>query len=389
MRNHRPTVLLMTNFSGGGGAEQQLMALASGVDKQRFRVLVVTLWPGPLDMEMKQISGVEFICLRRAGKFDPSPMFRIMRILSQRRVEVIQPFLSLATLFGLLPAFLVRTPVKVVTERCGVRKNQRRVSKVIGKLEDFLGRFAQIAVANSSAGQRLLMDRGYRLEKTMVIYNGLNLARLEVNPVQAAKIRAEKGLKSGDPVVGISAWINPTKGHFTFLKSARIIHERRPEVRFAVLGDGILRPDLEVMAKKLKLTEQVIFLGAHQDVGNYLSLFDVSVLSSVDHEGCSNSILEAMALGKPVVATDVGGNRELVIPGENGLLVPPGEPVALAQAILSLLDDPERARQMGEKGRARVLSQFNQEQMVAYYQELWLELLGRKSRDGGGNHAKS
>ncbi len=383
MINHRPTVLLMTIFSGSGGAEQQLMALASGIDKQRFRVLVVNLYPGPLDAQIKQMPGVEFICLNRAGRYDFLPMFRVMRILLRRHVDIIQPFLTPATLFGLLPAFLVRTPVKVVTERCGVRNNSHRGYKTLCIVEDFFGRFAQLAVANSGAGQRLLIDRGYGPEKTRVIYNGLDMTRLEVDPAQAAKIRAEKGLKPGEAVVGISAWINSAKDHFTFLKSARIIHECRPEVRFALLGDGLLRPHLESLAKELNISTHVVFFGAQVEVGTYLSLFDVLVSSSVDHEGCSNSILEAMALGKPVVATDIGGNRELVIPGENGFLVPPGEPVALAQAVLSLLDDPERARQMGEKGRARVLSQFNQERMVADYQKLWLELLGRRSRDGG------
>jgi glycosyltransferase involved in cell wall biosynthesis len=160
-------------------------------------------------------------------------------------------------------------------------------------------------------------------------------------------------------------------------------------VRFAVLGEGILRPAMETLAKELGIAEKVVFLGKHVMVGNYLSLFDISVLSSIDHEGCSNSILESMFLGKPVVATDVGGNRELVIPGENGLLVPPRDPEALAQAILSLLDDPERARQMGDKGRSIVLSQFSQERMVADYQELWLNLLEKNISDEGGSYAAS
>jgi len=389
VRNHKPTVLLMTNLSGGGGAEQQLIALASGIDKQLFNVIVITLYPGPLDEYLQQLPGVEFICLKRVNRYDLSPILRIMRLLRQRRVNVIQPFLSSATLFGLLPAFLVRTPVKVVTERCGVRNNPRRIDYVICTLEDFLGHFAQIAVANSVAGQRLLIDRGYRPEKTTVIYNGLDFRRLEVDPVRVAEIRTETGLKPGEPVVGISAWISPVKDHATFLKSASIVHEYRPEVHFAILGDGSLRSDLEVMAKKLKLAKQVVFLGAHQQVGNYLSLFDVSVLSSVDHEGCSNSLLEAMALGKPVVATDVGGNKELVIPGENGFLVPAREPKALAEAVLSLLDDPEQARQMGENGRAKVLSQFSQKHMVTQYQDLWLKLLKGKSEGEVKSRAKS
>jgi L-malate glycosyltransferase len=381
VEDHRPTVLIVTNYSGaGGGAEQQLLALAAGVDKNRFRVLIVSLYHGNIDNG--EIPGVEVICLNRSGKFDFSPMLRIMKILRQNHVDIIQPFLSPATLFGIVPASLVGTPIKIITERCGVRNNPGRGYKLICLLEDFFGRRAPIAVANSIAGQRMLIERGYKEQKTAVIYNGLNVKRLDVDPARVAKILDETGLKSGQPVVGIAAWISPAKDHAGFVKSASMILKQRPDVRFAILGGGPLKLDIEVMVKDMGLTEQVIFLGTHNQVGDYLSLFDVAVLSSKDHEGCSNSILEYMFLGKPVVATDVGGNRELVIPGENGCLVTPNNPEALAQAILSLLDDPEKARRMGERGRARVLSEFSQERMVANYQALWSDLLEKKSGKG-------
>lgn len=382
MTNQQHNVLLITNYSGaGGGAEQQLLTLAAGVDKQQFRVTVVSLYHG--DFEAEEVPGAEFICLQRSGKYDFSPILRLMKILKHNHIDIIQPFLSPATLFGIIPAFLVGTPIKVITERCGVRKNPGWGYKLYCILEDLFGRKAQVAVANSGAGQRMLIDRGYSAEKTMVIYNGLDTRRLKVDPAQVSKIREETGLKPGRPVVGIAAWVAPAKDHAGFIKSARIILEHRPDVRFAILGDGPLLPEIEVMVKDMHLTERVVFLGKHNRVGNYLSIFDVCVLSSADHEGCSNSILEYMFLGKPVVATDVGGNRELVIQGENGYLVPPKNPEALAEAILGLLNDPDKARRMGEKGRDKVLEQFSQERMVADYQNLWLNLL--KERNGNGN----
>jgi glycosyltransferase involved in cell wall biosynthesis len=235
----------------------------------------------------------------------------------------------------------------------------------------------------------MLIERGYRPEKTTVIYNGLVTKRLEVDPARVEKIRQKIGLKAGQPVVGIAAWIIPAKDHAGFIKAAKIILDKRPEVQFAILGDGYLVPELEVMVKDLKLTESVFFLGKHNQVGDYLSLFDVGVLSSVDHEGCSNSILEYMYLGKPVVATDVGGNKELVVSGLNGYLVPPKKPEALADAILKLLDNPEEARRMGEIGRTRVHERFSQARMVADYQDLWLDLLEKSGRNGDRPNAAS
>ena len=388
MKNHLPTVVLMTNFPGfGGGAEQQLASLAKGIDKNKFRVLLVALHDG--NFAPWQIPQVECFSLKSKGKYDFLPMFRFMKILTQNHVDIVQPFLSPSTLFGLAPAFLVRTPIKVVTERCGVRNNPGLGYKLISMTEDFLGHFAEVAVANSIAGQNMLIDRGYKPEKTRVIYNGLELKRLEVDPVQVEKIRAEFGIKPGQPVVGIAAWISPVKDHASFIKAASIILKSKPEARFAILGDGLSRPDLEVMVEKMQLTGKVVFLGRQSQVGNYLALFDISVLSSIDHEGCSNSILESMYLGKPIIATDVGGNKELVIPDENGFLVPPKNPEALAQAILHLINDPEKARKMGENGRARILAEFRQERMVEYYQDLWLKLLEKKAAVRSGNHAQS
>jgi glycosyltransferase involved in cell wall biosynthesis len=386
MKNKLPTVLLMTNYPGFvGGAELQIYALANGIDKKKFRVILVALYDG--DFTPWRIPGVETINLKRRGKFDFLPILRIMKILMQNEVDIIQPFLTPSTLFGLLPAFLVRTPVRVVTERCGLRSVQRPGYKILRFLEDLLGHSSKIAVANSIAGQRMLIDRGYKPEKTCVIYNGLELNRLEADPVQVAKIQAETGLNPDEPVVGISAWIIPAKDHFTFLKSASIVIQHKPEVRFAILGDGILLPDLKALVDELNIAKQVVFLGSQAHVGDYLHFFDILVSSSIDHEGCSNSIMEAMVLGKAVVATDVGGNRELVISGENGLLVPPKNPEAMAQAILTLLNDPAHARKMGEKGRARILAEFSLEQMVTNYQDLWLNLLEEKALGGKISHA--
>jgi glycosyltransferase involved in cell wall biosynthesis len=381
MNNHLPTILLITNWAGVGGAEQQFRLLVKGIDKERFRVIAVTLYPGPFDKEMSEIPGIEYICLKRKGKYNFLPMLNILKILRQKRVDVVQPFLTPSTLYGLMPALLARTRVKVVTERCGLRTEQRLGYKILCFTEDVLGHSAQIAVANSIAGQQMLVERGYKPEKTSVIYNGLDLGRLKADPTRVAQIQVETGLASGGPIIGITAWVIPAKDHATFIKSAAIILKQKPGVRFAILGDGELVPDLKTLTCELNISKQVFFLGAQKDVGNYLHLFDILVSSSVDHEGCSNSLIEAMALSKPVVATDVGGNREVVIPGENGILVAPKDPEAMAKAILSLLDDPEQARSMGEKGRAMANSIFDQSSMVRQYQDLWLNLLGRKTPD--------
>jgi len=371
------------NRLGSGGAEQQLLELVRGIDKERFQPLVVSLYPGypgGVEPEVRQIPGVELICLNRKGKYDFLILNKMLFLLRQRKVDVIQPFLTPATFFGLLPAMINHTPVKVVTERSGVRLNISRGHKLYQKIEDFFTRFADSVVANSEAGMRLLVNRGINPARIKVIYNGINLERLTPDPNKVAQIRVRMGVPPDGMVVGIMAVLRPAKDHATFLQAAQVISQAMPQTRFAILGDGPLRASLENEAKELGLASHVVFYGLQRDVGSYISAFDVACLSSVDHEGCSNALLEAMALSKPVVATDIGGNRELVDHGKTGLLVPVRSPQALADAILTCLRQPDWARDMGQRARKMVLTRFSLERMVRDYEQLYEQAMRLKQR---------
>jgi glycosyltransferase involved in cell wall biosynthesis len=321
---------------------------------------------------------VELNSLYKKGKFDFFILLKVLRLLRQKRVDIIQPFLTPATFFGLLPATISRTPVKIVTERCGVRKDTHLGNSLYRKTEDSLTRFADWVVPNSKAGRDYLIDRGIKPARIKVIYNGINLQRLTPNPTEVAQIRNSMGLLTDGKIVGITASLTPAKDHITFLQAAKIIHENLPQVRFAIVGDGPLKPHLIDITRELGLESQVTFFGNQRDVGSFISAYDVACLSSTDHEGCSNATLEAMALGKPVVATDVGGNRELADNGKTGLLVPARNPQALANAILTCLEQPDLARKMGQHAREMVCQKFSLDRMVHDYEELYEETMRAK-----------
>jgi glycosyltransferase involved in cell wall biosynthesis len=231
-------------------------------------------------------------------------------------------------------------------------------------------------VANSEAGRSYLIDKGLPLDKTRVIYNGINLERLAVDD----NGREQQHFPTRTtPVVGIVARLDKEKDHHTFLRAASLINSAMPKVQFLVVGDGPLCQELERQARELGLEENVIFTGRQLRVAPYIERFDIAVLSSNANEGCSNFLLEAMAMGKPIVATDIGGNRELVANGENGFLVPAGEPVELAEAVLRMLKDRSLAKAMSEKGRRKFEAQFSIQRMVEDYQNLYLKLLRQKA----------
>ena len=328
------------------------------------------------------MQGVELICLNRKGQHDFSILFSISRLLRQRRVKIIQPFLTPASFFGLLPTLMNHRLVKIVTERCGVRLHPHLGSMLYRKAEDFFTRFADWVVANSQAGESYAISRGINPTRIKVIYNGINLERLAPNLATVARLRQNMRVPPGGKVVGITASLTTAKNHATFLQMAKLVSQAMPQTRFAVLGDGPLRSTLEEMAKELGIDSVVTFFGNQREVGSYISLYDIGCLTSVDHEGCSNATLEAMALGKPVVVTDIGGNREIVDHGKTGLVIPPKDPQAFSKAILTCLKQPDWTRQLGERARQKVLTQFSVERMVQDYQVLYESALKEKEKNG-------
>jgi glycosyltransferase involved in cell wall biosynthesis len=367
-------VCLLVNDLRIGGAERQLVELATGLDTRRFQPLVVTLYPGhPLEADLVH-AGVPVVSLDRRGRFDFGAVWRLRSLLRREDVSVIQPFLTPATFFGLTASILAGTPVRVVTERCGLRVNPGAGSNVYRFLEDRLTRFAAVAVPNSCAGAAYLRSRGIGSRKIRVIYNGVSPDRVSAPPQEVAAVRAGLGIPAEAPVVGIVASLQEAKDHRTFLAACALVREHYPAAHFVIVGDGELRTSLEKQAIALGLGAATHFTGNQARVAPLVASFDVSVLSSFDHEGCSNSILEAMGLARPVVCTDVGGNAELVQDGENGFVVPPKSPEAMAGRIMRLLGDPALSRSLGEAGRRRFQADFMLATMVRNYEDLYAEL---------------
>ena len=202
---------------------------------------------------------------------------------------------------------------------------------------------AVVAVSTDSADVARTVER-VPPDRLRVIHNGIDIgAIIPVPPTPR-----------GWHVVHV-ARLNAVKDQVTLLRAARLVLDREPAFRLDIVGDGEQRQALERLSADLGLGNAVRFHGFQMDVRPFLAGRDAFVLSSVS-EGIALTLLEAMAAALPVVATDVGGNREVVIAGETGFLVPPGDPAALARALITLLSDPARASQFGAAGRSRVTS---------------------------------
>ncbi|MBI4342291.1 MAG: glycosyltransferase [Candidatus Omnitrophica bacterium] len=365
------TVVYVVDDLNLGGAQRQLVELVQALPRDRYDVHIISLsatkraYVGAL-----RAGKIPVTCIAQSGKWSWRTFIQLYRVIRRLRPAVVHTGLFTADLYGRLAARLAGVRVVVSTVHSVDFDKPSRHVMADRLLRGLTDRF----IATAGAVRTVLNEReGVPPERTTVIYNGVNLR--EFTPASSnGHLRAELGLPAEDPVIGIVGRLVPVKDHETFLYAAALVRQAMPRSRFLIVGDGARRAPLEHLIDQLDLRGHVRFLGSRSEVAPVYDLLDLLVVSS-RYEGCCRVILEAMAMSKPVVATAVGGNPELVSSGRTGLLVPPEDPRHLADAILELLDHPDRARAMGRSARHRVEQRFSLERMVEETDRVYQELL--------------
>ena len=229
------------------------------------------------------------------------------------------------------------------------------------------------AVAISGEGVRaIVIAAGVAPERVVSIAAGIDSERFH-GGVSGKPVRDEFGL--GDaPLVGLVANVRGSKGHSVFLEAARTVVAAVPDIRFLIVGDGVGFDEVRGRVRRMGLDARVTLTGFRRDIPEVMAALDVLVLPSIRSEAIPQVIPQALAVGTPVVASTIGGSPELIRDGENGRLVPPADPHALADAILALLREPERARAMARAGQAMVQSQYTIDvtmaRTIAVYRDL-------------------
>jgi len=309
-------------------------------------------------------AGVSVEFVPRRVRWDMTVFVKLGRLIDDYRPDVIHTNGMMSSFYGLPLAKRRRIPLVNGSIRNAFAKGGVRWT-----LERFLLKCSDYRVANSRAGLR---SRAFPDEdpRNVVIYNGFDFARVE-------RLRANGAAPTADVhtwTVGMVAEFNRFKDYFTFIEAARILKQKRPNVSFCTVGDG---ETLKACTDAARDLPSVRFLGKRKDVEAVVDTFDIGVLCTFV-EGLSNSIMEYMALGKPVVATDGGGTRELVVEGETGLLVRPADPGALAAAIEYFLDCPDIATRMGRAGRERLRREFSMTRMIEATIALYRSAVGTR-----------
>jgi L-malate glycosyltransferase len=387
----RVTLLQFVTVFALGGTERHLVNLSRGLDRSLFDLQLACMNRSGYflkEFEEQSIPISEYPVHNLYGAGSVWQRLRFARELTTRRVAIVHSYNFHSNVFAIPAARLARTPVVLAS----IRDTGSHLSPAKRWVHRQVCRLADRVLVNADAIRRQLLSEGYADSKIRVIHNGIDLDRFaDLDQRGGPSLRGELGLPDGCPLIVLLARLDPVKRVEDFVDAAALVAAQDAKARFLVIGDDIVagnrpgsresdyRRQLTNQVDRLGLTGRLIFTGTRLDVTRFLSEVAVSVLPS-SSEGLSNTILESMAAGIPVVATAVGGTPELVDDGVTGFLVPPREPAALAGAILRLLEQPDLARRLGRAGRDKVHRKFGLHRMVAETERLYGQLLEAELR---------
>jgi glycosyltransferase involved in cell wall biosynthesis len=347
------------------GGQHQLLALLKGL-RQRGHEVHLICQPRSLLGERAGQNGITIHSLKVMSEVGPISLLRLISIFRKVRPDIVAYNTPKPIFIGTLASQFAPVSAKIIFRRVNfpLRKNPFSRLKSTWDIDSI------IAISESIKLQ--LQMCGIPASRIKTIYEGMDFS-LYTRPDQP-KHRA-----ANDPVViGTVAHLSPEKGLHYLIEAASLIPEVRTRMRFVIVGDGKCLQELRELSKNKGLDNVFDFAGFHPSILQFMKSFDIFALPSLS-EGLSSAILEAMAASLPIVATKVGGIPELVSDGENGLLVDPANPAALAQAIQHLADNPQEAALMGVRGRERMEKQFTLERKILETEQLCCALLQKSS----------
>jgi L-malate glycosyltransferase len=337
------------------GGQNQVLVTVLGLRALGHRTVLVAHPSGELRRRAEE--GLDFIPLAPRTEMDLSAAWRLTRVLKQLRPDIVHAHDPHGVAMASLALSMSTLPVKprlVASRRVDFHLRNTALSR-------WKYRQVDLFICASEAIRKMLVGDGIPRKRTVTVHEGIDLGK--VNAAPPADLHQDLWLPHGAPIVGNVAALVPHKGQRYLVEAAVKLLPDQPDARVVIAGEGELRPSLEQQIKQHHLEKHVLLAGFRPDILSLHKAFDIFVMSSVT-EGLGTSLLDAMACGKPVVATNVGGIPEVVADGETGILVPPRDPAAMAEALRQLLADPALRERMGAAGLVRVRTTFSAAHMV-------------------------
>jgi len=366
---------------GMGGAEKRMAALLSVMDKNKFCFSVCALQDKNKDFLVRQLSnaGVKFFNAGMRSALDLGAVFRVADIIKSENIDILHTHMFPGNTAGKLAGIIAGVPVIVGNEH-NVDDWKHPWHFMVDRL--LLKKTDKVIMVSEKVREFYIAKAGYKREKTVVIYNGVEDIP-ETSAETRREIREKYGFKEEDLVCVTAARYIPQKGIELILSAAESLRDIRG-IKFILLGEGPLRDKYLEFIREKNLEDKITVEDVKPDIYSYISSGDVVLLTSY-REGFSNFIIEAGALGKPVIATDVGGNGEAVEDGVSGFIIKPGDASMLREKILYFWNNRSRAAEFGAAGRDTVRRKFTIRKMAEETEKLYLALAEKINKRGGAD----
>lgn len=369
-----PVLFIETGGDIRGGGQISLINILKHINKICFKPYLVCSSDGTLRDEVNEFGiyseVIEIKSLKRLNIFSfLTAILKLCRFIKKWNIKIIHSNAAATrdTFYSAIAAKLMGVPfiwhVRVV-ESAGI------LDRLLAFLSD------RVIVISQVVKEKFYWVK--KENKLIVIYNGIDLDEFRLN-IDGGYVRKELKISNEEIVVGVVGQLIPWKGHKYFLEAAKTIKEKISNVKFFIVGDEVpkgsgYRKELEEFALQKGLIDNVIFTGFRADIPKIMNTIDIFVLPSI-REPFGRVLIEAMAMAKPVIATNAGGVPEIVVDNETGILVPPEEPKAIANAIVFLIENRARAKEMGKAGRERVEKLFTIQKSVGNIEDVYIEIL--------------
>ncbi len=351
-------VLRLIHNLGGGGVQKRLLSLLPLL-QQDFSLYLVSFQGGRLERDFRKMVRVEII--PRRAKFDPICIYRLSRFLKEKNIHILHTHTHKPNTTGRIAGILSGVPVIIA--------NEHNVDSWKGRFQRFLdktlAKFTDQIIAVSQNVRDFYISIGIPPEKIKVIYNGVDLEKFFFHPMRG------KGKR-----VGFVGRLHPQKGIGDLVKVAERVCREIPEVEFLVCGEGPEENFLKGEVKRRGLEKNFVLMGYQEDMPSFYGRIDLLLLPS-HREGFPNVVLESLASGRPVVATDTGGVREILGNGKEGYLVKVGDVEEMSARVIRLLEDRKLREEMGKRGRKKA-EEFSLRRMAEETRSLYLDLLEEK-----------
>ena len=370
-------VLHVIEFPSWTGAMAQTLELVRGLKARGHGVTLATT-PGSILWERARAAGIDVVAVETRSELNPLAIAKLSLVTLRRSADIIHAHRAHAHTLGLLAAVATGRPF-VVSRRVSFKPKGNLGSRI-----KYGSRFVTRVIAVSKGVKDVLVEYGVPASRIAVIYSGSD-PRVYHGGLDGTALREEFGIGGDEPLVGkVANFYHGWKGHDTFLAAGARVADELPDVRFLLAGHRTDGEKMSAMIESEGLAGRVVQAGYRPDVPDIIAALDVSVNSPRSGEGLSGAVRESLAVGRPVVATDVGGNRELVRDGSTGLLVPPDDPDALARAILTLLRDRDLGSRLARAGAEFVREHLTVDRMVAETERLYEQIVSERRSGRAG-----